>query len=196
MGLSPTLVPEGFQRASGKPFGAPVGAYPFPRMGLTRRLRRGRWGCRPEGAVLSFDAKESTKESTRHGDSGKKASIAHFDSGARNVARNGVGQLIHKGGARSCSPFSAVKIGWPFSLRCLSPLGSPTVGAGQTQPMRVGILHCNLEDFAAQKAKGISKPCWPLARAGGPVARRRSAYANKQKIAPDRRDARPVAERR
>ena len=41
----------------------------------------------PRGVVLSFEAKESTKESTRHGDSGKKASIAHFDGGARNVAR-------------------------------------------------------------------------------------------------------------
>ena len=60
---------------------------PFPDEGLTRRLRRGWWGCRPEGEVLSFEAKESTKESTRHGDSGKKASIAHFDGGARNVAR-------------------------------------------------------------------------------------------------------------
>ena len=60
---------------------------------LTRRLRRGWWGCRPEGAVLSFEAKESTKESTRHGDYVKKASTAHFAGGARNVARNGVGQL-------------------------------------------------------------------------------------------------------
>ena len=40
-----------------------------PAGGLTRRLRRGRWGCRTEGEVLSFEAKESTKESWRHGDS-------------------------------------------------------------------------------------------------------------------------------
>ena len=64
---------------------------------------------------------------------GKKASIAHFDGGARNVARNEAGQLTHTGGARSCSPFSAVKMGGPFSLRCLSPLCSPAGGAGQTQ---------------------------------------------------------------
>ena len=38
-------------------------AQAFCRWGLTRRLRRGRRGCRPEGAVLSFEAKESTKES-------------------------------------------------------------------------------------------------------------------------------------
>ena len=42
------------------------------------------------GVVLSFGAKESTKESQRHGDYGKKPFIAHFDGGARNVARNGV----------------------------------------------------------------------------------------------------------
>ena len=41
---------------------------------------------------------------------------AHFDGGARNVARNEVGRLSHTGVARSCSP---------FSLRCLSPLCSP-----------------------------------------------------------------------
>ena len=39
--------------------------------------------------------------------------------------------------ARS-SPFSAVKMGGPFSLRCLSPLCSPAVGVVQTYPLRVG----------------------------------------------------------
>mgnify|MGYP006911234238 CR=1 FL=1 len=34
--------------------------------GLTRRLRRGRWGCRPEGGSTFFRS-ESAKESTRHG---------------------------------------------------------------------------------------------------------------------------------
>ena len=60
--------------------------------GLTRRLRREWMGLPPRrGIVLSFDAKESTKESMRHGDSGKKPFIAHFDGGARYVARSGVG---------------------------------------------------------------------------------------------------------
>ena len=39
----------------------------------------------------------------------KKASIAHFDGGARNVARNGVGQLSPAFGVRSCSPFPPSK---------------------------------------------------------------------------------------
>ena len=83
--------------------------------------------------------------------SGKKPLIAHFDSGARNVARNGIGQLSPALGARSCSPFSAVKMGGPFSLRCLSPLCSPAGGAGQTQIAALGMLRCGWAGFAAQK---------------------------------------------
>ena len=98
----------------------------------------------PRGIVLSFEAKESTKESQRHGDYGKKPFIAHFDGGARNVARNGVGQLSQALGARSCSPFSAVKMGGPFSLRCLSPLVFPAVGAWHAQPMRIGMFRRGL----------------------------------------------------
>ena len=104
---------------------------------MTRRLRRGWSGCRPEGAVLSFEAKESTKESRRHGDSGKKASTAHFDGGARYVARSMVGQITHAIVRARSSPFSAVKMGGPFSLRCLSPLCSPAVGVGHTYLLRL-----------------------------------------------------------
>ena len=46
-GFSPASVSEGFQRASGKPFGAPAGAYPC--WGLTRRLRRGSRAYSPMG---------------------------------------------------------------------------------------------------------------------------------------------------
>ena len=61
--------------------------------GLTRRLRRGLGLAVPWGAhtFLSMAKEKCAKESQRHGDSGKKALIAHFDGGARNVARNEVG---------------------------------------------------------------------------------------------------------
>ena len=83
--------------------------------------------------------------------SGKKPLIAHFDSGARNVARNGIGQLSPALGARSCSPFSAVKMGGPFSLRCLSPLCSPAGGVEHTQMAVLGMCLCCLDGFAAQE---------------------------------------------
>ena len=68
--------------------------------------------------------------------SGKKPFIAHFDGGARYVARSGVGQLTPAIVRARSSPFSAVKMGGPFSLRCLSPLCSPAVGGGQAYPLQ------------------------------------------------------------
>ena len=53
----------------------------------------------------------------------------------------------------------------PFSLRCLSPLCSPAVGAGQTQPMRVGMLRRRLDGFAVS----INRPVSQLT-AGGRLA--------------------------
>ena len=66
---------------------------PCPRWGLTRRLRRELGLAVPRGAhtFLSVAKEKCAKESQRHGDSGKKPFIAHFDGGARNVARNGAG---------------------------------------------------------------------------------------------------------
>ena len=136
----------------------------FPRRGLTRRLRRGLGLAVPRDAhtFLSVAKEKCAKESQRHGDSGKKASTAHFDGGARYVARSGVGQLTPAIVRARSSPFSAVKMGGPFSLRCLSPLCSPAVGAGQAYPLRGGMLQCSLEIFATQKASGISNPRRPF----------------------------------
>ena len=109
-----------------------------PRWGMTRRLRRGLGLAVPRGAhtFLSVAKEKCAKESQRHGDSGKKASIAHFDGGARYVARSRVGQLTPTIVRARSSPFSAVKMGGPFSLRCLSPLCSPAVGVGHTYPLQ------------------------------------------------------------
>ena len=59
--------------------------------------------------------------------------------------------------ARSCSLFSSFKKGKAFSLRCLSPLCSPVVGAGQTQPMRVGMLRRRLDGFAVSINRPVSQ---------------------------------------
>ena len=66
---------------------------PCLRRGLTRRLRRGSGTCSPKGrSYFSFDGERKVckrKPAARR--YGKKAPIAHFDGGARNVARNGAG---------------------------------------------------------------------------------------------------------
>ena len=82
---------------------------------------------------------------------GKSPLLPIFERGSSQCRAQHCWTVIPYYRARSCSLFSSFKKGGPFSLRCLSPLGSPAVGAGQTQPMRVGMLHCSLDGFAAQK---------------------------------------------
>ena len=56
---------------------------------------------------------------------GKKPLIAHFAGGARYVARSMIGQISPAIRRAPNSPFSAIKMGGPFSLRCLSPPSPP-----------------------------------------------------------------------
>ena len=98
----------------------------------------------PFGAVLVLGSLRSP--------AGKKAFTAHFDGGARYVARSIVGQLMPAIVRARSSPFSAAKMGGPFSLRCLSPLCSPAVGVGHTYTLRVGMLRCDLGILAIQKS--------------------------------------------
>ena len=83
---------QGTRRRS---FGVSRGAYSFPCWGMMRRLRRGSGTCRPMGrSHFSFGGERKVckrKPAARH--YGKKPFIAHFDGGARNVARNFVGEL-------------------------------------------------------------------------------------------------------
>ena len=54
MGFSPASVPEGFQRASGKPFGEPAGAYPLPRVGTDAPTTAREWDLPSHGALTLF----------------------------------------------------------------------------------------------------------------------------------------------
>ena len=134
----------------GKPFGAPAGADLLP-VGSDAPTAARTMGLPPRrGIVLSFGAKESTKESKRHGATEKRLLLPILTAGLA-MSRAMELDSLHRGGARSCSPFSAVKMGGPFSLRCLSPLCSPAGGAGQTQIAALGMLRCGWAGFAAQK---------------------------------------------
>ena len=75
----------------GKPFGAPAGAYLLPR-GLTRRLRRGRWGCRPKGGSTFFRSERKYQRKPAARRLREKALYCPFlKEGVRNVARSTVG---------------------------------------------------------------------------------------------------------
>ena len=94
--------------------------------------------------------------------------MAHFGGGARYVARSKVGQITPTIVRARSSPFSAVKMGGPFSLRCLSPLCSPAVGGGQGYPLKgkmvsVTGLFCRLNErrllLSSRSAWSIRSPC-------------------------------------
>ena len=68
---------------------------------------------------------------------GKKPFTAHFDGGARNVARNGVGQLSHTGGARSCSPFPPSKWAGLFPSAAYRRSAPPQLAVGRLIPCGV-----------------------------------------------------------
>ena len=197
--------------------------------GLTRRLRRGWWGCRPEGAVLSFEAKESTKESTAarrlqrrptslcavgfglrepFGLSSASARCAHppgkspllpiFERGSSQCRAQHSWIAIHQ---LSCALvltlFLFQKGQGFFPPLPIAALLRRHLGEGEGQVARVGMLPRGVAAFARQKAKVVFKSRWPVARATRACPPRwRSAYANKQETTPDRRAARPVAERR
>ena len=94
---------------------------------------------------------------------GKSPLLPIFERGSSQcrAQTNWLANSCHR--ARSCSLFSSFKKGKAFSLRCLSPLCFPAVGAGQAQPMRVGMLRRKLGGFAAS----ISRPLFQLTAGGG-----------------------------
>ena len=61
MGFPPASVPEGFQRASGKPFGAPAGAYPLPPAGNDAPTSTRNGTCRLMGFPPNFGARRFPK---------------------------------------------------------------------------------------------------------------------------------------
>ena len=97
-------------------------------------LLAGRFGLRPR----PHWGHASLRDSLLRSPAGKKAFIAHFDGGARNVARNEVGRLSHTGVARSCSPFSAVKMAGLFPSAAYRHSASPKLALGRLKQCQLG----------------------------------------------------------
>ena len=67
---------------------------------------------------------------------GKRLLLPILTAGLATSRASKRASYLQRSCALLCSPFSAVKMGGPFSLRCLSPLCSPAVGGGQAYPLR------------------------------------------------------------
>ena len=148
------------------------------------------------GAVLSFDAKESTKESTRHGTTGKRLLLPILPAGlamSRAMELDSFHQLLERARARLFPPSKWAGL-FPFAAYRRS--APPQLALGR---LKWRCLGCFDVAWVFLKRK---RPAWVqihagfFMRAGGPVARRRSFLFNWQVTTPNRRAARPVAERR
>ena len=159
---------------------------PCPGQGLTCRLRRGWWGCRPEGGSTFFrsERKYQRKPAARRlqrrpaplrvagfglrepfGLSSASVRFAHppgkslllpiLTAGLATSRVIKLDSYPQRLCALLCSPISAVKMGGPFSLRCLSPLVSPAGGAGQTQMAVLGIVSCYVGGLAASMGRPV-----------------------------------------
>ena len=145
MGFSSTSVPEGFQRASGKPFGAPAGARLFPCRGTDAPTPAREQSLQPYEAFTLFfrwRKKSVQKKASGTATPGKRLLLPILTAGLATSRASKRASYLQRSCALLCSPFSAVKMGGPFSLRCLSPLCSPAGGAGQTQMAALGMLQC------------------------------------------------------
>ena len=143
---------------------APAGANPCPPRGMTRRLRREGRACSPmERSHFSFggERKVCKRKAAARRLREKALYCPFWRRGSLCRAQRSWPATPAIVRARS-SPFSAVKMGGPFSLRCLSPLCSPAVGVGQAYPLQGEMFQCSSYIFATQKAGGISNPRWPL----------------------------------
>ena len=76
MGFSPTSMPEGFQRASGKPFGAPVGAVPLSRVGIDAPTTARLVGLPPRGGKYFLSKRKKVPKKARGTATAKAAHVA------------------------------------------------------------------------------------------------------------------------
>ena len=121
-------------------------------------------GLQPYGALTLFfrwRKKSVQKKASGTATPGKSPLLPIFERGSSQCRAQHSWTANMDVRARSCSLFSSFKKGKAFSLRCLSPLCSPAVGAGQAYPLRVGMLPCCLKNDATQKASVKSKSRWP-----------------------------------
>ena len=112
---------------------------PFSNEGMTRRLRRGRWGCRPEGGSTFFrsERKYQRKHAARR--LREKALYCPFlKEGVRNVARRLVGEITHAIGRARAHSFPLSKRARLFPYAAYRRSASPQLAWGRLNQCELG----------------------------------------------------------
>ena len=195
--------------ASGKPFGAPAGAYPCPRRGLTRRLRREGRACSPMGCShFSFGGERKVckrKPAARR--LREKALYCPFlKEGVRNVARSTVGLPTFTFVRARAHSFPLSKRARLFPSAAYRRSAPPQSAWGILTPCKVGCFDVAGRFCGADKQADFLFPAvgvghtYPLLvgmlRCGLGIFAAQKASAKSKSRWPFLRAMRPVAERR
>ena len=141
-------------------FGCVCRRIPLPPAGPDAPTPAREKGLQPYGALTLFfrwRKKSVQKKASGTATPGKSPLLPIFERGSSQCRAQHSWTANIYVRARSCSLFSSFKKGKAFSLRCLSPLCSPAVGAGQAYPLRVGMLPCCLKNGSIIKVGVITK---------------------------------------
>ena len=110
-------------------------AHNFCRRGLTRRLRRGRWGCRPDGGSYFLSTRKKVP---------KKASGTATPEAARPASRRG----LRSAGAPSGLSSTSVRCAHPPEKRLLLPI--LTAGLAMSRAMELDSYYTGAERARAR----------------------------------------------
>ena len=160
MGFSPTFDTRVFQRGGEKsPLVLLQAQSPFLQWGNDAPTTARTVGLPPRGGQYFLSKRKKVpKKASGTATTGKSPLLPIFERGSSQCRAQTSWIAISYCRAHSCSLFSSFKKGKAFSLRCLSPLGSPAVGAGTYSTPAGGLLWRGLCFFARQKASGKSNP--------------------------------------
>ena len=123
-----------------------------PAGGLTRRLRRGRRGCRPEGGSTFFRSERKYQRKLAARRLREKALDCPFlKEGVRNVARSTVGLPTFTFVRARARLFPPSKWAGLFPSAAYRRSAPPQVALGRLKGKPVGMLRRNLAGFAAKK---------------------------------------------
>ena len=145
-----------FAQKRGKLFGVPTGAHPLPWMGHDAPTTARKVGLLLRGGQYFLSKRKKVpKKAGGTATTGKSLLLPILPAGLATSRVIKLDSYPQRLCALLCSPISAVKMGGPFSLRCLSPLVSPAGGAGQTQMAVLGIVSCYVGGLAASMGRPV-----------------------------------------
>ena len=155
----------------GKPFGAPAGAYPLPRLGPDAPTTARMVGLPPRGGEYFLSKRKKVPKKARGTATPGKRLLLPILTAGLAMSRAMKLDSYHTGAERARARlFPPTKWAGLFPSAAYRRPAPAQLAGDILNPCRVGCFGVACVFFARQKASGKSNPRRPLLQAGGPVA--------------------------